>query len=296
MDLHHLRTFVAVAELKHVTQAAERLHLSQPAASAHIKALEESLGITLFERRASGLLLTPAGQELLRLAQDVLGAAATLDAKAREIGNAVSGAFRLGVRVDMLLVRLGPFVRGVRERHPKLALELYQLSTMNILGGIRSGDLDAGFILISKLPPGVTGVELETVPYRVVAPPEWRDVIRDADAGTIAKLPWIGSARGGSHDQMLDAVLGEANQLRQRVIESDYEVVHASLVEAGVGLALMRQDLAIAAEVRGAVVVWQGAVPCSTMRYVFAERRVKEPAIRAMRDLVVRYWTDRAST
>ena len=55
MELTNLRTFVAVAELEHLTQAAERLHLSQPAASAHIKALEEALGVSLFERRAGGI-------------------------------------------------------------------------------------------------------------------------------------------------------------------------------------------------------------------------------------------------
>ena len=65
MELYQLRTFVAVAEARHLTRAAEKLHVSQPAVSAQIKALEDELELTLFDRTSSGMLLTAAGQRLL---------------------------------------------------------------------------------------------------------------------------------------------------------------------------------------------------------------------------------------
>jgi DNA-binding transcriptional LysR family regulator len=64
MEIYQLRTFVAVAQQGHLTQAAEILHLSQPAVTAQIKALEEELGLALFERTAGGVLLTKAGAML----------------------------------------------------------------------------------------------------------------------------------------------------------------------------------------------------------------------------------------
>src|SRR5262249_60738923 len=78
MELYQLRSFAAVAELGHLTRAAEKLHISQPAVSAQIKALEDELGVTLFERVSSGMQLTSAGRNLLPAAEQVLGAANAL--------------------------------------------------------------------------------------------------------------------------------------------------------------------------------------------------------------------------
>lgn len=291
IDIHHLRTFVAVAEIGRLTQAAERLHLSQPAASAHVKALEESLDLALFERTSGRLVLTQAGHELARLARQVLSAAATLEAKAREMRKSVTGHFRLGIRVDMLLTNLGDVVRALRDAHPGLAVEMIQLTTMNIIDGVRGGDLDAGFVHLSRLPVGIHGIELQRIPYRIVAPSSWRVTMESADASEIARLPWIGSAHGGSHDQMLEAVLGQANTTRPRAIESDCEAVHAMLVKSGVGLALMREDLALAAAKCGDIVIWPGATLSSTMSFVYAERNANDPAVQAVRDLVLKHWS-----
>ena len=63
MEIYQLRTFVTVAQQGHLTQAAELLHLSQPAVTAQIKALEEEVGMPLFERTAGGVNLSRIGQE-----------------------------------------------------------------------------------------------------------------------------------------------------------------------------------------------------------------------------------------
>ena len=75
MELYQLRSFLAVAELGHLTRAAERLHVSQPALSAQIKALEDELSVVLFERGAAGMTLTAAGRQLLPEAERVVAAA-----------------------------------------------------------------------------------------------------------------------------------------------------------------------------------------------------------------------------
>ena len=74
MDFYQLKTFVTVAREGSVTRASERLHLSQPAVSAHIKALEDALGLTLFERTPRGMSLTADGRRLVVKAELALSA------------------------------------------------------------------------------------------------------------------------------------------------------------------------------------------------------------------------------
>lgn len=261
--------------------------MSQPAASSHIKALEEALGLALFERRAGGLALTPAGAKLASYAREVLSACATLHSKAREISRTVEGRFRLGVRADTGLIPLADLVQLARERFPALGLDIHQVSSLGILGAIQSGEFDAGFALVGRLPPGVTGVALRKIRYYVVAPANLAGVIASADIDVLLRLPWIGAPRGGSHDQMLSELFGERSVSLNRVVEADQEAVHVALVEAGVGLALMHEARALAAEARGSIAIWKRGAADTVLHYVYAEQRSVDPAVQAVRSLAI---------
>ena len=85
MELYQLRTFVAVAEEGHLTRAAEKLFISQPAVSAHVKALEEELGVALFLRSARGMQLTREGAALKAQAEAALKSVGELLSQARAL-------------------------------------------------------------------------------------------------------------------------------------------------------------------------------------------------------------------
>jgi molybdate transport repressor ModE-like protein len=89
VDLYHLKTFVAVAREGSITRAAEVVHLSQPAVSAHVKEVEDALGLTLFERTSRGMSLTADGRRLLAKAEHAL--AAHQDLLEEALANPASG-------------------------------------------------------------------------------------------------------------------------------------------------------------------------------------------------------------
>src|SRR5689334_21285809 len=97
LELHHLRTFAAVAEELHFRRAAERLHLSQPAVSEHIRRLEEILGVSLLRRSNRRVELTTAGALFRDRARELLelSAGAVRDARLADRGHA--GSLTVGV-------------------------------------------------------------------------------------------------------------------------------------------------------------------------------------------------------
>jgi DNA-binding transcriptional LysR family regulator len=97
VELRHLRYFVAVAEERSFTGAAERLWIAQPGLSTQIKRLEAELGLQLFERHPRGVALTPAGEVFLERARVALAAAETAGATGRDMQAGVIGSLRLGI-------------------------------------------------------------------------------------------------------------------------------------------------------------------------------------------------------
>src|SRR5687768_16211322 len=110
MDLHQLRTFVAIAETGGVARAAARLNLSQPAASRQIQVLEADLGVQLFDRVGRRVKLTAAGEDLLRRSLRLLGEADALRERARALQSGQAGIVRIGATPPMVEVVLAGFL------------------------------------------------------------------------------------------------------------------------------------------------------------------------------------------
>lgn len=118
MDLHQLKTFVAVAREGSITRASGLLHLSQPAVSAHIKAMEDTLGLSLFERTPRGMSLTPDGQRLLAKAEQTLAAHQELMAEATRTKGELTGKLRLGAGSNSNHEAIGRLLTVLAERCP----------------------------------------------------------------------------------------------------------------------------------------------------------------------------------
>jgi LysR family hydrogen peroxide-inducible transcriptional activator len=158
MNLRALQYFVKLADLRHFSKAADACFVSQPTLSTQIKKLEEELGVQLVERAPKMIMLTPVGEEIADRARLVLNDIEQIRAVARRSSNPADGVLRLGLFPTLAPYFLPHVVPSVRERFPKLRLQLAEEKTEEILRMLRQGQLDAGIL---ALPVGGEGLEVE---------------------------------------------------------------------------------------------------------------------------------------
>jgi DNA-binding transcriptional LysR family regulator len=290
MELYQLRSFALVAELGHVTRAAERLHISQPALSAQIKALEDELGVALFERTSTGMVLTAGGRRILGEAEKVLAAAQTLSAEAHALKGGLAGKVRIGTVSDPSFIRIGEFLNAAVERYPLLQIELHQEVSGEAFEQVRRGELDASFYFGELAHPSVLGLALRELAYRVVAPAIWCERIAAAGWADIAALPWIMTPSISTHNQLITALFRGHGVAPAQVVVADQEAVVSSLVVSGVGVALMREDLALEKAVAGEVCLWRDVRVATQLWFVHPRERESDPAMVALLDVLKDVW------
>ncbi|CAD0183151.1 Morphology and auto-aggregation control protein [Ruegeria sp. THAF57] len=150
--LRQLQYFNAVAEQRNFGRAAQVCHVSQPALSVQIKALEETLGGTLFERQARDILLTPLGRDVLDYARQVLGAADRLDQFAKD----QSGGHRslsIGIIPTIAPYLLPGVLAGLRAADVSLKVQIREARTERLLSMLRAGEVDAGLLALPAVGP-----------------------------------------------------------------------------------------------------------------------------------------------
>jgi DNA-binding transcriptional LysR family regulator len=290
MELYQLRSFVVVAEVRQLTRAAEKLHISQPALSAQIKALEDALGVALFERTSSGMSLTAARQRLLVEAEKVLLAAQAFRNEARTLKGELDGQAAVGTLSDPAFIRLGEFLTATVERYPLLRLELHHVISGAAFEQVRDGQLDAAFYYGALSHPAVAGLELRPVTYLVAAPAAWRDRVAGADSAAVAALPWILTPSISSHNRLVNELFRAHGVAPSRVVEADQESVISSLVVSGLGLSLMREDAARAKQAAGEVCLWEKGRATTTLWFIYLQERAGDPVIAALRDVIRDTW------
>jgi DNA-binding transcriptional LysR family regulator len=291
MELYQLRTFTAVAEEGHLTRAAERLHVSQPAVSGQIKALEQELDVRLFERSASGMALTVAGRELLASAQRVLTAAEEMKQTARRLTGEIAGVLRIGTVSNPASIRLGDLLTAAIERHPRLQLELQHEVSGAALEAVREGRLDASFYFGDAPGRDVFALKLREPVYCVAAPAAWADRIGAADWAEIAAMPWILTPAISTHNRLVTRLFEEQGiEPPQRRVEADQESVIETLVVSGVGVSLLREELAQERAAAGEICIWDKARLRTTLWFVCAAGREEDPLLKTLFALLREVW------
>ncbi|ABP54175.1 LysR family transcriptional regulator [Salinispora tropica] len=147
MQLHQLRYFVAVAEVRHFTQAADFVGITQPSLSKQIHALETELGTPLFERVRGKIGLTAAGEVLLPFAKRILTDVEIATREVQELVGLRRGRVRLGATPSLATSLAPPVLRRFRDAHPTVDLWVEEGGSQDLVRHLLRGDLDLALII-----------------------------------------------------------------------------------------------------------------------------------------------------
>jgi LysR family nitrogen assimilation transcriptional regulator len=146
MDIRQLRYFVAVASHENFSKAAQQLYIAQPALSRSMRALEDELGVRLFERHIRGATLTPEGRHLLERAHFMLR---SFDEIRAEIGQAQarpSGPIVVGMTPNFALMIGAELALRIRQHYPGAQLRIVEAYSPSLRDQLRSGGVDIAIL------------------------------------------------------------------------------------------------------------------------------------------------------
>ncbi len=291
MEIYQLKTFVAVAAEGNLTRAAERVFTSPPAVSAQIKALEDELGVRLFDRMARGMSLTGAGQRLLHEAQRTIAAAQALHATAARIRGQARGTVRMGTVSDPVSLRLGEVFVRLAERHPQVVLQLQQGVSVRTIQAVRRGELDCACVLDEhEMLEGLDLVRLQPCEIVAVLPAHLAGAQGPATLADLVRLPWVTTPPDCGLRQQLERLFASAGAGMPSGAMADTEGAVRSMVASGVGAGLMRRYQADEAERRGQGRIWPGWAGRSWLCWIASPAALEVPAVSAVREVVVETW------
>jgi len=293
MELYQIKSFIAVAEEGNLTKAAERICASQPAVSAHVKALEEELGVPLFVRTSRGMSLTEAGKGLRPKANAILRAAEEMVSQAKTYRGELTGDLKVGVNTDPEFLRITDLIDAMSATHPKLRLRLLQNSSGVILKSVRDRKFDAGFSFSDNPYAEVAAIKLREIPVRVVAPAAWADKVEGRSIDQLASMPWVKPDMDCPFMKIIEGVFEDSGILISNYIEADSEDVIRQLVAAGKGLSLLKQNDANAMVREGSAIICDaGPVLSLSISFNYAKSRENDPLVRALREAITQVWQE----
>lgn len=235
--------FLTLAELQHVTAAAQQLHIAQPTLTRMLARLERRLGVPLFDRHGRRLSLSTYGRIFYEHARR---AQLELDSARREIedlNNPTAGEIRLGFLSSFGSIVVPRLIAGFSEVSPRVTFTLEEGAAETISGRVLDGFLDVAVVSPRPQKPTLAWRSLFRQRLGIAVPRDHR--LMDATAVSMTDLadePFITMHPGFGMRQLLDELCAAAQFQPRIVLESANLSTNAGLVAAGLGISLTPID------------------------------------------------------
>ena len=273
-NLERLRVFLAVAQAESFTQAAELLHLTQPGISKHIKAMEEELGVPLFDRAGRAVSLTQAGEILYQTAKEVIESVAAAEQRIQELAGLRRGRLRVGASFPVGLYVVPRVLAEYRKAYPDIEVKLSISTTANIEAKVLDNKLDFGLVSADVHHPKLTGLVFRTDELMVITPTDhpWNNR-RNIRVQDLTGETFIVAARGAGARAVVEERLREKGIVLTNMIDfaNAEGVKHA--VEAGLGVSIQPRGIVQREIENGSLTAIRLADMDSEIHYVWIRRK-----------------------
>ena len=241
MEIRQLRAFVAIAESGTFTAGALRVHVTQAAISMQIRQLETEIGAKVFVRAPRHVILTEAGEQLLRRARHILREHdAALDEIA-ELTGAERGRLRIGSASAMVLTeQLPSILKELRKQHPAAEIAVTSGTSEVLVDQILAGEVDVAFV---SLPVDVRGIKTERLSedqlVAIASPRHKLAKQKTISAYTLAGERLILGERGGNTRRLIDQFFAQAGVNLHVTMELSRQQAIKRMVEEDMGVGIV---------------------------------------------------------
>lgn len=240
-DWNQVRAFLATLEEGSLSAAARALNLTQPTLGRQVAALEESLGVTLFERSGRQVIPTPAALEVAEHVRDMGQAAAKFSLAASGQSQSVDGIVKVSATEMYSMLVLPPLIEQLRVDHPGIVIEV--VST-NALSDLRSREADIAIRNADPSDPELIARRVANEKGGMFATPEFIAKYGPFDRlDDLGGVPFIGF---GSDNQFMEEMTKRGVPMTEDslVVRSESHLVHWELAKRGLGIGVNGSDMA----------------------------------------------------
>ena len=232
MDLNALRIFLTVAEIGSVSKAAEKLHYVQSNVTARIKKLEDDLNQQLFYRKSRGMLLTPAGKNLIGYARKIIHLTEEAKTSIDENGR-LSGQIHFGAMETTAAIRLPLPLAKFHHHFPQIEINLHTGTTAELRQMVLEYKLEGAFVGGPFIHTDIVQKEIFREEMVLVTKEEMSG-INDPEIKAL-----IGFKAGCSYQAQLDNWLAQSGQPELKVMQFGSLEAILGCVHAGMGITLL---------------------------------------------------------
>ena len=251
MDVADLKTFEAVLRHGSMNKAAQELHTVQSNVTARIQALEQELGVALFQRHARGVNATPAGQRILPFVARISKLLAEVESAAKDDGTP-HGVLTLGGLETTMALRLSPVLSRFAKTYPDVRMVIRGGTTESLLRQVVDNQLDGAFVAGPIDHPEIVHERVYTEELVLVTS---RAVQSLKELTKVPDLRTIVFQLGCSYRQRLETILSGMGIVVAKPLEFGSLDTIINCVSAGIGVTLLPRGVVAQAAAAGRVIM-----------------------------------------